>query len=49
VASGGISTMDDLHVLRSIGCSGAIIGKALYEGKISMKDLSHFSLENHAE
>lgn len=38
-ASGGVSTMDDLFVLKDAGCSGAIIGKAIYEGHISLNDL----------
>lgn len=41
-ASGGISSMKDLTELKEIGCSGAIIGKALYEGKISLKELQKF-------
>jgi phosphoribosylformimino-5-aminoimidazole carboxamide ribotide isomerase len=40
IASGGVSSMDDLILLREIGCSGAIIGKAIYEGRISLKQLS---------
>jgi phosphoribosylformimino-5-aminoimidazole carboxamide ribotide isomerase len=39
IASGGVSNMDDVHRLHDIGCKGVIIGKALYEGKISMPDL----------
>lgn len=39
IASGGISTMNDLYKLKDIGCEGAIIGKAIYEGKISLKEL----------
>jgi len=39
IASGGISSLDDLLALKLIGCEGAIIGKALYEGKINLKDL----------
>lgn len=38
-ASGGVSTMADLHSLQSIGCKGVIIGKAIYEGKITLKNL----------
>jgi phosphoribosylformimino-5-aminoimidazole carboxamide ribotide isomerase len=37
IASGGVSTMDDIRALCSIGVCGAILGKALYEGKISLK------------
>lgn len=34
IASGGVRTQHDLNVLESLGCSGAIVGKALYEGAI---------------
>ena len=40
IASGGVSTMEDLQLLREIGCSGAIVGKAIYEEKITLKQLS---------
>jgi phosphoribosylformimino-5-aminoimidazole carboxamide ribotide isomerase len=40
IASGGVASMDDLKELESIGCEGAIIGKAIYEGKITLKQLS---------
>ncbi|MDD5284191.1 MAG: 1-(5-phosphoribosyl)-5-[(5-phosphoribosylamino)methylideneamino]imidazole-4-carboxamide isomerase [Bacteroidales bacterium] len=39
IASGGVSSMDDLLRLKEIGCEGAIIGKALYEGKIKLQEL----------
>lgn len=39
VASGGVSSIDDLYRLQDIGCQGAIIGKAIYEGRISLKEL----------
>lgn len=39
IASGGISSIKDLLELQRIGCSGAIIGKAIYEGKVSLKEL----------
>lgn len=42
IASGGISSMEDLDDLKRQGCSGAIIGKALYEGKITLKELQKF-------
>jgi phosphoribosylformimino-5-aminoimidazole carboxamide ribotide isomerase len=42
IASGGISCFDDLVVLKEIGCSGAIVGKAIYEEKISMKQIENF-------
>jgi len=40
VASGGISNYGDLIMLKKIGCSGAIIGKAIYEARITLKELS---------
>jgi len=42
IASGGVSSLQELENLRACGCFGAIIGKALYEGAISLKDLSTF-------
>jgi phosphoribosylformimino-5-aminoimidazole carboxamide ribotide isomerase len=43
VASGGISSMKDLEELKNIGCSAAIVGKAIYENKISLKELGSFN------
>ncbi len=40
IASGGITTLNDLEELKGIGCSGAIIGKAIYEGRITLNELS---------
>lgn len=40
IASGGITTIKDIEDLLEIGCEGAIIGKAIYEGKLSLKELS---------
>jgi phosphoribosylformimino-5-aminoimidazole carboxamide ribotide isomerase len=45
VASGGISCMEDVYQMKEIGCSGTIIGKAIYEGKIELKELQKF-IEN---
>lgn len=39
IASGGVSCFDDLLKVQEIGCEGAIIGKAFYEGRITLKDL----------
>ncbi|MEX2080246.1 MAG: HisA/HisF-related TIM barrel protein, partial [Dehalococcoidia bacterium] len=36
VASGGVSSVDDLRHLAAIGCEGAIVGKALYEGTVDL-------------
>lgn len=41
-ASGGISCMEDVFRMKEIGCSGTIIGKAVYEGKIRLKQLQQF-------
>lgn len=40
IASGGVSSVQDLLVLRDMGCAGAIVGKAIYEGKITLDQLS---------
>jgi phosphoribosylformimino-5-aminoimidazole carboxamide ribotide isomerase len=40
IASGGVSSVQDLEALREAGCEGAIVGKAIYEGKISLKQLA---------
>ncbi|KQT23246.1 1-(5-phosphoribosyl)-5-[(5-phosphoribosylamino)methylideneamino] imidazole-4-carboxamide isomerase [Chryseobacterium sp. Leaf405] len=45
VASGGISGIEDVHQMKQIGCSGTIIGKAIYEVKIELKELQKF-IEN---
>jgi phosphoribosylformimino-5-aminoimidazole carboxamide ribotide isomerase len=39
IASGGVSCNEDLIELRKLNCYGAIVGKALYEGKISIENL----------
>ncbi|MDW8272907.1 MAG: 1-(5-phosphoribosyl)-5-[(5-phosphoribosylamino)methylideneamino]imidazole-4-carboxamide isomerase [Chitinophagales bacterium] len=40
IASGGISSLDDLKQLKTIGCEAAIVGKALYEGKIKVSEIT---------
>lgn len=42
VASGGVSSMDDVYRLQEIGCKGVIIGKAIYEERIQLQDLKTF-------
>lgn len=42
IASGGVSKLQDLEDLRNIGCAAAIVGKAIYENKISLAELSKF-------
>ena len=39
IASGGVSSIDDLIKVKELGCEGAILGKAIYEGHILLKDL----------
>ncbi|RXR18995.1 1-(5-phosphoribosyl)-5-[(5-phosphoribosylamino)methylideneamino]imidazole-4-carboxamide isomerase [Flavobacterium amnicola] len=46
IASGGISTFEELPQLAQLGCEGTIIGKAIYEGRISLKQLEQFILNN---
>ena len=38
IASAGISTLDDLRAVHAIGCTGAIVGRALYEGRLDLAD-----------
>lgn len=42
VASGGVSSLDDVYTLQEIGCEGVIIGKAIYEGRVQLQDLKTF-------
>lgn len=44
VASGGITTIDDILCMEKLGCEGVIIGKALYEGRLSLKELEQFNV-----
>lgn len=46
IASGGISNLQDLEDVFEIGCEGVIIGKAIYENRISLKELEKFILEH---
>jgi phosphoribosylformimino-5-aminoimidazole carboxamide ribotide isomerase len=39
IASGGVSSIADLEELKNIGCKGAIVGKAIYEQRISLAEL----------
>jgi len=48
IASGGISSMQDLMDLKQAGLYGAIIGKAIYEGRISLEALKRFGEEQDA-
>lgn len=44
IASGGVSNMKDIEVLREAGIPAVIFGKAIYEGRISMDDMKRFVL-----
>lgn len=44
IASGGITTLEDLYALQDLGCEGVIIGKAIYENKITVQALEQFIL-----
>ena len=45
IASGGVTDMADVARLAQIGCYGAIIGKAIYEQRISLRELTDFVLK----
>jgi phosphoribosylformimino-5-aminoimidazole carboxamide ribotide isomerase len=42
IASGGVSSLADLEALRASGLAGAIVGKAIYEGRIGLAELASF-------
>lgn len=42
IASGGVASMNDIKELDRAGCKGVIIGKAIYEGRITLKELAKF-------
>jgi phosphoribosylformimino-5-aminoimidazole carboxamide ribotide isomerase len=43
IASGGVTAIDELTQLSQIGIAGAIVGKAIYEGKLTLKELGAFA------
>ena len=45
IASGGISAFEELPKLEAMGCEGTIIGKAIYENKIALKELENFIIQ----
>ncbi len=47
VASGGVSSMDDIYELDRIGCAGVIVGKAIYEGRIKLEELKQYAGETN--
>lgn len=49
IASGGVSNMKDVLALKKIGCGGVIVGKAIYEQRITMKEITEFNLRSSAK
>ena len=47
IASGGISSIEELPRLEALGCEGSILGKAIYENRISLKALEHFIINSN--
>jgi phosphoribosylformimino-5-aminoimidazole carboxamide ribotide isomerase len=45
IASGGVSSVKDLAELKAIGCQGVIVGKAIYEKKISLSELQKINVQ----
>jgi len=43
IASGGVSCLEDVCELKKVGCAGAIVGKAIYEGKIKLSEFEEFN------
>ncbi|PUZ30406.1 1-(5-phosphoribosyl)-5-[(5-phosphoribosylamino)methylideneamino] imidazole-4-carboxamide isomerase [Chitinophaga costaii] len=46
IASGGVAGMKDIYDLQQIGCNAVIVGKAIYEGRITMEELKTFVRRN---
>ncbi len=42
IASGGVSCIEDIEALEAAGIPAVVFGKAIYEGKINMKDLEKY-------
>jgi phosphoribosylformimino-5-aminoimidazole carboxamide ribotide isomerase len=45
IASGGVSSMDEIERLEELGCKGVIIGKAIYENRIKLADLKKINIQ----
>jgi phosphoribosylformimino-5-aminoimidazole carboxamide ribotide isomerase len=43
IASGGVSSIEDIVALETIGCTGVIVGKAIYEGRITTEELARYA------
>lgn len=49
IASGGISSIQDIEKLAEAGIPAVIFGKAIYEGKIQLKDLIRFTIDKNKD
>jgi phosphoribosylformimino-5-aminoimidazole carboxamide ribotide isomerase len=50
IASGGVSGVEDIYELNKVGCKGVIIGKALYENRITISDITEINRKlNYAD
>jgi phosphoribosylformimino-5-aminoimidazole carboxamide ribotide isomerase len=38
IASAGVSSLEDISAVRAIGCVGAVVGRALYEGRVNLAE-----------
>lgn len=45
IASGGVTSMDDIYQCAEFGCAAVVVGKAIYEGKIALKELERYQTE----
>ena len=46
IASGGVSSMSDIGALAELGLFGVIVGKAIYEGRVTLSELTNFMAKN---
>ena len=46
IASGGVSSMEDIRALETAGVPAVIFGKALYEGRITLKEIERFMISD---
>ena len=47
-ASGGIGSLADVESLAAVGVPSVIVGKAIYEGRISLKDVERINMNCNA-
>jgi phosphoribosylformimino-5-aminoimidazole carboxamide ribotide isomerase len=49
IASGGIAGINDLEACQAIGCAGVVIGKAYYEGRLSLEEIVSFEASHSSQ